>query len=58
MALPLFTLEESTDFSTLETGFCLAPGAAKDYVIELEEGDYLYSCPLDPTPDDRIVVAG
>ena len=40
------------------SGGGLTPGATKDYVIELKEGDYFYSCPLNPTPDYRIVVAG
>ena len=40
------------------SGGGLTPGATKDYMIELEEGDYFYSCPLNPTPDYRIVVAG
>ena len=31
-------------------------GETKDFVVELEEGEYLYSCPLNPTPDYRIVV--
>ena len=40
------------------SGGGLTPGATKDYTIELKEGDYLYSCPLNPTPDYRIVVTG
>ncbi len=31
-------------------------GETKDFVVELEEGEYLYSCPLNSTPDYRIVV--
>lgn len=31
-------------------------GGYKDYRIKLEEGEYLYSCPLNPTPDYRLVV--
>ena len=27
-------------------------------VLELEPGEYLYSCPLNPTPDYRLVVKG
>ena len=34
----------------------LTSGKTLDYEIELTEGDYLYSCPLNPTPDYRIVV--
>ena len=33
-------------------------GATKDYVVELKAGEYLYSCPLNPTPDYRLVVIG
>ena len=36
----------------------LGTGITKDYVIELREGEYLYSCPLNPTPDYRLVVSG
>jgi hypothetical protein len=36
----------------------LAVGTTKDYVVELKEGEYLYSCPLNPTPDYRLVVTG
>lgn len=38
------------------SGGGLTEGATKDYVIELTEGEYLYSCPLNPTPDYKIVV--
>ncbi|MDJ0948333.1 MAG: hypothetical protein QNJ94_05380 [Alphaproteobacteria bacterium] len=38
------------------SGGGLTTGATKDYVIELKEGEYLYSCPLNPTPDYKIVV--
>jgi len=31
-------------------------GTAKDYPITLKEGEYVYSCPLNPTPDYRLVV--
>ena len=40
------------------SGGGLTPGATKDYVIELTEGEYYYSCPLNPTPDYRLVVTG
>lgn len=40
------------------SGGGLSTGATKDYVIDLKEGEYLYSCPLNPTPDYRIVVKG
>ena len=38
------------------SGGGLTAGATLDYENELTEGDYLYSCPLNPTPDYRIVV--
>ena len=38
------------------TGGGLAPGASRDYAIELKAGEYVYSCPLNPTPDYRLVV--
>lgn len=40
------------------SGGGLATGATKDYVVELKPGDYVYSCPLNPTPDYRLVVKG
>jgi len=40
------------------SGGGLTTGATKDYVIELVEGEYVYSCPLNPTPDYKIVVKG
>lgn len=40
------------------SGGGLHAGVTKDYEIELEEGEYLYSCPLNPTPDYRLVVEG
>ena len=38
------------------SGGGLVEGATREYRIELKEGEYLYSCPLNPTPDYRIVV--
>jgi hypothetical protein len=38
------------------SGGGLLPGTSKDYVIELKEGHYVYSCPLNPTPDYTLVV--
>ncbi len=35
----------------------LKTGVSKDYEIELKPGEYIYSCPLNPTPDYKIVVA-
>ena len=40
------------------SGGGLTLGATKDYAIDLEPGEYLYSCPLNPTPDYWIVVKG
>lgn len=38
------------------SGGGLLPGKTQDYAVELKPGDYLYSCPLNPTPDYRLVV--
>ena len=38
------------------SGGGLKLGMTKDYEIELEPGEYLYSCPLNTTPDYRLVV--
>lgn len=43
---------------TSVSGGGLAEGESNDYVVELEPGEYLYSCPLNPTPDYRLVVKG
>ena len=40
------------------SGGGLTPGTTKNYIVELKEGEYLYSCPLNPTPDYRLVVKG
>ena len=40
------------------SGGGLSEGKTLDYEIELTEGEYLYSCPLNPTPDYRLVVKG
>ncbi|MCZ6875909.1 MAG: hypothetical protein O7G88_20665 [bacterium] len=34
----------------------LLPGTTKDYAIELKEGQYVYSCPLNPTLNYKLVV--
>jgi hypothetical protein len=34
----------------------LTQGTTKDYRIELKEGEYVYSCPLNPTPNYRLIV--
>lgn len=38
------------------SGGGLTTGKTQDYVIDLKAGDYVYSCPLNPTPDYRLVV--
>lgn len=38
------------------SGGGLLPGVTKDYEIILTEGHYVYSCPLNPTPDYQLVV--
>jgi hypothetical protein len=40
------------------SGGGLAQGTTKDYEVELAPGEYLYSCPLNPTPNYKIVVKG
>lgn len=39
------------------SGGGLFAGKTQDYAIELTPGEYVYSCPLNPTPDYRLVVA-
>ena len=43
-------------FQPKVSGGGLSLGATKDYEIELTEGEYVYSCPLNPTPDYPIIV--
>ncbi|MDE0331493.1 MAG: hypothetical protein OXL41_06445 [Nitrospinae bacterium] len=38
------------------SGGGLVKGKSRDYHITLKEGDYYYSCPLNPTPDYRLQV--
>ena len=45
----------STSSSTSPTTG-LTTGTTQDYAIELKAGEYLYSCPLNPTPDYKLVV--
>lgn len=35
----------------------LKTGATRDYEIDLVPGDYVYSCPLNTTPDYKLIVA-
>ena len=38
------------------SGGGLEPGKTKDYEVDLKPGVYVYSCPLNPTPDYKLVV--
>jgi len=38
------------------SGGGLTTGASLDYEVELKAGEYLYSCPLNPTPDYKLIV--
>ncbi len=38
------------------SGGGLTTGKTQDYEIELKPGNYVYSCPLNPTPDYTLVV--
>lgn len=39
------------------SGGGLTTGKTRDYLIELRPGSYVYSCPLNPTPDYRLIVS-
>lgn len=43
---------------TAVSGGGMTLGTTQDYEVELKPGDYLYSCPLNPTPNYRLVVEG
>ena len=38
------------------SGGGLATGRTQDYAIDLKPGSYVFSCPLNPTPDYKLVV--
>ncbi|WP_038248089.1 hypothetical protein [Ghiorsea bivora] len=38
------------------SGGGIQTGGYKDYQIKLKAGEYVYSCPLNPTPDYKLVV--
>lgn len=38
------------------SGGGLDPGKTQDYAIELKPGNYVFSCPLNPTPDYVLIV--
>ncbi len=40
------------------SGGGLSQGVTKDYVVDLKPGEYVYSCPLNPTPDYALIVKG
>ncbi len=40
------------------SGNGLTTGATMDYAVTLKAGEYLYSCPLNSTPDYKLVVEG
>ena len=42
---------------TSVSGGGLGLGQTKHYEVELKPGSYVYSCPLNPTPDQKIVVS-
>ncbi len=39
------------------SGGGLKQGVTKDYAIDLKPGEYVYSCPLNPTPDYQLKVS-
>ncbi len=38
------------------SGGGIETGGFKDYHIKLSKGEYVYSCPLNPTPDYKLIV--
>ncbi len=40
------------------SGGGLTMGKSRNYEIDLKPGEYVYSCPLNPTPDYKLVVSG
>lgn len=38
------------------SGGGLDPGKTQDYTVDLKPGEYLYSCPLNTTPDYKLIV--
>jgi hypothetical protein len=43
---------------TSVSGGGLVMGETHEYTVELDPGEYLYSCPLNPTPDYKLIVKG
>ena len=40
------------------SGGGLTTGKTQDYPIDLKPGEYIYSCPLNPTPNYKLIVSG
>ncbi|WP_260292603.1 hypothetical protein [Sedimenticola hydrogenitrophicus] len=40
------------------SGGGLTTGKTQDYPVDLKPGEYVYSCPLNPTPDYKLIVSG
>ncbi len=40
------------------SGGGLSTGTSRDYEITLAPGEYVYSCPLNPTPNYKLIVKG
>lgn len=40
------------------SGGGLIKGTSRDYHVELKAGEYIYSCPLNPTPNYKLIVKG
>jgi hypothetical protein len=38
------------------SGGGLTTGRTQDYAVDLKPGRYVYSCPLNPTPDYALIV--
>jgi hypothetical protein len=49
-------LHKATKISVSGAG--LTTGTSKDYKVTLKPGEYEYSCPLNTTPDYKLVVSG
>lgn len=43
-------------FKPKVAGGGIGPGETQEYEIELTEGEYVYACPLNPTPDYPLIV--
>lgn len=43
---------------TSVSGAGLHTGKTRDYAVDLKPGEYLYSCPLNTTPDYKLIVTG